>query len=96
MTTRLIEAEEALAVGLVSELLDTPDALMARAHAVAGQIATQAPLTMCAGKEVVRRMREHAAGIDDKDLVALCYGSADFQEGLDAFLTNRTPKFAGR
>ena len=96
MTTRLIGAEEALAIGLVNELLDTPDALMQRAHALAAQIATQAPLTMRAGKEVVRRMRGHAAGIDDKDLVALCYGSADFQEGLDAFLTKRTPKFAGR
>jgi enoyl-CoA hydratase/carnithine racemase len=96
MTTRLMGAEEALAVGLVNELFDTPDALMQRAHALAAQIATQAPLTMRATKEIVRRMRERAAGIDDKDLIALCYGSADFQEGLDAFLTKRTPKFAGR
>jgi enoyl-CoA hydratase len=96
MTTRLMGAEEALAVGLVNELLDTPDALMQRARALGAQIATQAPLTMRATKEIVRRMRERAAGIDDKDLIALCYGSADFQEGLDAFLTKRAPKFAGR
>jgi enoyl-CoA hydratase len=96
MTTRLMGAEEALAVGLVNELFDTPEALMQRAHALAAQIATQAPLTMRVTKEIVRRMREGAAGINDKDLIALCYGSADFQEGLDAFLTKRTPKFAGR
>ncbi len=96
MTTRLMGAEEALAVGLVNELFDTPEALMQRAHAIAAQIATQAPLTMRATKEIVRRMRERAAGVDDKDLIALCYGSADFQEGLDAFLTKRKPKFAGR
>ncbi len=96
MTTRLMGAEEALAVGLVSELLDTPEALMERAHALAAQLATQAPLTMRAAKEVVRRLRERAAAVDDKDLIALCYGSADFQEGLDAFLTKRAPKFAGR
>ena len=36
------------------------------------------------------------AGIDDKDLIELCYGSADFREGLDAFLVKRTPKFVGR
>ena len=96
MTTRLMGADEALAVGLVNELFDTPEALMERAQALAAQIATQAPLTMRAGKEVVRRMRERAAAVDDKDLVALCYGSADFQEGLDAFLTKRTPKFTGR
>ncbi|KAB2913437.1 MAG: enoyl-CoA hydratase [Hyphomicrobiaceae bacterium] len=96
MTTRLIEADEALAIGLVNELLDSPDALMARALALAEQIATQAPLTMRAGKEVVRRMREKFAGVEDLDLVALCYGSADFREGLDAFLAKRTPRFSGR
>ena len=96
MTTRLMDAEEALAVGLVNELVDTPEALMDRAHALAEQIATQAPLTMRAAKEVVRRLRARAADIDDKDLIELCYGSADFQEGLDAFLTKRAPKFAGR
>jgi len=96
ITTRLIEAEEALAIGLVGELHDSPEALMARARALAAQIATQAPLTMRAGKEVVRRLRERLAGIDDRDLIALCYGSADFQEGLDAFLAKRPPRFQGR
>ena len=96
LTTRLIEAEEALAVGLVSELLETPDALMARARALAQQMATQAPLTMRAGKEVVRRMRERFAAVEDQDLIALCYGSADFREGLDAFLAKRKPSFTGR
>lgn len=96
LTTRLIEAEEALAIGLVNELFDTPEALMQRAHALAQQIATQAPLTMRAGKEVVRRLREKFADVDDKDQIALCYGSADFREGLSAFLAKRTPKFTGR
>jgi enoyl-CoA hydratase len=96
MTTRLIEAEEALAIGLVNELFDSQEALMARAHAIAAQIATQAPLTMRATKEIVRRMRERSTGVEDEDMIALCYGSADFREGLDAFLTKRKPKFAGR
>jgi enoyl-CoA hydratase/carnithine racemase len=96
MTTRLIGAEEALAIGLVSELFDTPEALMERAHALAAQIATQAPLTMRATKEIVRRLRSRFSDVEDKDLIDLCYGSADFREGLDAFLTKRSPKFTGR
>jgi enoyl-CoA hydratase/carnithine racemase len=96
LTTRLIEADEAQAIGLVRELCDSPEALMQRAHAIADGIATQAPLTMRAGKEVVRRMRDKFAGMVDRDLVVECYGSADFHEGLDAFLAKRKPNFKGR
>jgi enoyl-CoA hydratase len=96
LTTRLISADEALAIGLVNEILDTPEALLERAWTLGAQMATQAPLTMMAGKEVVRRMRANFGGIDDRDLIALCYGSADFREGLTAFLAKRAPKFTAQ
>jgi enoyl-CoA hydratase len=96
LTTRLIGADEAMAIGLVNEIVDTPEALLERAWALGAQIATQAPLTMMAGKEVVRRMRANFGAIDDRDLIALCYGSADFREGLRAFLAKRAPKFTAQ
>jgi enoyl-CoA hydratase/carnithine racemase len=96
LTTRLMGAQEAVAIGLVNELLDTPEAMMMRAKALGAQFATQAPLTMMAGKEVVRRMRAKFGGIDDRDLIELCYGSADFREGLRAFLAKRPPKFTAQ
>ena len=46
LTSRLIEADEALRIGLVSELLDDHAALMERAWALATQLKSHAPLTM--------------------------------------------------
>jgi enoyl-CoA hydratase/carnithine racemase len=54
-----------------------------------------APLTLSATKEALRRLREHAAAVDDSDLIIQCYTSADFKEGLEAFLAKRKPDWKG-
>lgn len=95
-TSRLIEAEEALRIGLVSEVCDDHAALMRRAHALAAQIAGYAPLTLRATKEILRRLRQAQPRVNDDDIVAKVYTSADFREGLDAFLTKRKPNWTGR
>lgn len=96
MTSRLIEAEEALSIGLVSELFDEADALFARANELAAQIATFAPLTLRATKEMFRRMMAAEPAINDDDLIAMCYGSDDFHEGLEAFLVKRKANWTGK
>lgn len=95
-TSRLIEAEEALRIGLVSELCDDHDALMRRARELAAQIAANAPLTLRATKELLRRLRSAQPRVDDDDIVGMIYTSADFREGLDAFLTKRKANWSGR
>lgn len=95
-TARLVEAQEALALGLVSEVLDTHAALMERADALARTIAGYAPLTLRATKEALVRMRERQGEAADHDLVTMCYGSEDFREGLEAFLAKRPPQWKGR
>ncbi len=95
-TSRLVGAEEAFAAGLVTELLDDKAAVEARATELAAQLAGQAPLTLRATKEALRRLNAAAADVDDEDLIVLCYTSEDFREGLEAFLAKRKPDWKGR
>lgn len=95
-TARLIEAEEADSMGLVSEVLPDHAALMARARELAGTIAGQAPVTLHVTKEMFRRIAAAEPRIEDDDLIAMCYASEDFREGLDAFLSKRPPAWKGR
>ena len=92
-TARLIAAEEALAIGIVGEIV-APDALMARAEALAHMIAGLAPLTISATKQALLRIRPPTAPTDD--LVLLCYMSEDFREGVTAFGAKRKPAWTGR
>ncbi len=95
-TSRLIEADEAFRIGLVNEIVDDHDAVVARADALARQIAGHAPLTLRVTKELLRRLRHRQPAVEDEDLIGMVYTSADFREGLDAFLTKRKPNWQGR
>ena len=92
LTARLIQAEEALSIGLVNEVCDDP---LQRARELASQLSGHAPLTMQATKEGLRRLREHAQQADGDDLVVMCYTSEDFHEGMEAFLGKRKPEWRG-
>lgn len=96
-TARLVEAEEGHRVGLYNELVADHAALMARVKELAETIRGHAPLTMRATKEALRRLTEAAsADVDGDDLVTMCYTSADFREGMEAFLGKRAPNWQGK
>lgn len=95
-TARLVGAEEALAAGLVTEVLPDHAALMARARELAALIAGHAPLTLRAIKEGLRRLRVEGPTADDDDLIVMTFMSQDFREGLDAFFNKRKPEFKAR
>jgi enoyl-CoA hydratase/carnithine racemase len=95
-TARLIEAPEAKAIGLVNEVVEDPANLMARAEEVTRMVAGNAPLTLQAAKEALRRLQPRLSREDGQDLILMCYMSEDFREGMDAFLNKREPKWKGR
>jgi enoyl-CoA hydratase len=95
-TAKLIGAEDALAIGLVSEVLPDHAALMQRAAELGELMAGHAPLTLKTIKEALRRLRVEGPLADDKDLIVEAYMSEDFKEGIEAFLGKRKPNWKGR
>ena len=97
-TGRQIKAAEALAIGLVAEVVPA-DLLAARGLEVARLIAAKAPLAVRYAKQAVQRGQDMtlAAGCAlESGLFAQAFASADQREGMRAFLDKRPPAFTGR
>jgi enoyl-CoA hydratase/carnithine racemase len=95
-TGRLVGAAEAHRLGLVSRIVPAEE-IEGVVRELALEIASNAPLTILATKEMIRRLtakRRLAAG-EDRDLIEMCYSSADFREGVAAFLAKRRPQWTG-
>jgi enoyl-CoA hydratase len=93
-----IDAERALAIGLVEEVVDD-DAVQARADALAATIASYSPIATQAVKAAVRAALSMPleAGIRyENELHSLCFAAKDHLEGIRAFQARRDAGPGGR
>jgi enoyl-CoA hydratase/carnithine racemase len=79
-TARRVGAEEALAIGLATEVVEDAEA---RVEELCALLASHAAMTLWATKEALRRLRPVP---DGDDLVREVYGSAEFRARVEAFL----------
>ena len=96
-SARFLDADEALAVGLVNFIVAREEIAEAVTE-YARRVAANAPLTVRAAKAAVDAW-EAGAGADDlanvQALVNACFDSADYREGRRAFAEKRQPVFRG-
>jgi enoyl-CoA hydratase len=98
LTGEIIDAQEALRIGLVQKVVPLAD-LMTEARRIAGLIASKAPLAIAACKRAINN-GAHLSIDDALELEALEFGllvdTEDIKEGTGAFLEKRKPAWKGK
>ena len=96
-TGRLFSAAEAAGAGFINKVVD-PDLFESTVNEYAETVASNAPLTIRATKEMIRRIEDDRTVAADtgSDLIVECYTSDDFHGGVDSFLKKQSPTWTGR
>src|SRR5580704_869799 len=95
LTGRIFDADEALRIGLLTQIVP-PEELMDRARGLAAQLMENSPVSLANTK---RLLTKHAHAELDEQIEAAVRenaairATADFREGISSFLEKRKPKW---
>jgi len=96
LTGRIVDAEEALRIGLVNAVHDP---VLDKAREVAELLASKSPLALAAAKRVLNHalQGDHVANLESEaDAFGGLFGTDDAKEGMTAFVEKREPRFTGK
>jgi enoyl-CoA hydratase len=96
LTGRVVDAEEALRIGLVNGVHDP---VLEKAREVAALLASKSPLALAAAKRAVNHalQGDHVDNLErEADEFGTLFSTEDAHEGMTAFVAKREARFTGR